>query len=261
MTTAQRADLEHTGTTALVTGGARGIGYACAAELAARGADVALLDVLDEAPASAASIAAEHGVRTVAVRADVTDPASVAAALAEAAERLAPPSVLVHAAGTALVSDALDTTLEQWDRVLRVNLTGTFVVCQAFARARAAAEEGGTVVAIASMSARVVNVPQRQSAYNASKAGVEGLVRSLAVEWAPLGIRVNAVSPGYVATDQTRGVLEGDPETADAWRSRIPAGDVGQPEDVAHAVAHLASPRSRYVVGQCVTVDGGYTAL
>jgi len=255
------SEQEHVGSTAVVTGGARGIGYACAAELAARGADVALLDVLDGAGASAERLAAEHGVRAVAVRADVTDAASVAAALDEVAERLAPPSVLVHAAGTALVSDALETTPEQWDRVLRVNLTGTFVVCQAFARARVAAGAGGVVVAIASMSARVVNVPQRQSAYNASKAGVEGLVRSLAVEWAPLGIRVNAVSPGYIATDQTRGVLEGDPETAAAWRSRIPAGDVGAPEDVAHAVAHLASPRSRYVVGQCVTVDGGYTAL
>ena len=182
-------------------------------------------------------------------------------ALDEVSARLGRPTALVHAAGTALVGDALTTSVEDFERVLRVNLTGTFVTAQAFARLCVAAGRPGDVVAIASMSARVVNVPQRQSAYNASKAGVEALVRSLAVEWADLGVRVNGVSPGYVATEQTRGVLEGDPATADAWRSRIPLGDVAQPDDVAGVVEFLLSPASRYVLGQCLLVDGGYTAL
>ena len=107
----------------------------------------------------------------------------------------------------------------------------------------------------------VVNIPQRQSVYNASKAAVEALSRSLAVEWVGRGIRVNAVSPGYILSDMTRASVERDPQRAQFWRDRIPAGDLGRPEDVAAAVVYLASDAARYVVGQSVVMDGGYTAV
>lgn len=249
------------GRVAIVTGGGRGIGFACAQRLARSGASVALLDLRPEVTDAAARLATEHGVATLGVSVDITDPDAVTAAVAEVSAALGVATVLVTAAGIPGNDDAFDVTRERLEQVMAVNVTGTLLVAQAFARTCRDADRGGSVVVVGSISGRIVNVPQRQGAYNASKAAVESLMRSLALEWIGFGVRVNAVSPGYVQTEMTRWDVENLPDRVAEWRSRIPAGDLGRPEDVANAVAFLASSASSYVVGQTLVVDGGYTIL
>ncbi len=173
---------------------------------------------------------------------------------------LGTPRVLVNAAGVAVWAHALDQPVEQWRRVLDVNLTGTFLACQAFGR-RAVPAGRGAVVNVASMSATIVNVPQHQAAYNASKAGVAHLTASLAVEWAATGVRVNAVSPGYFLSDMTRQFTDANPDLRRRWEELTPLGRMGRPEDLDGLVAFLASHSSGYITGQSIAVDGGYTLV
>lgn len=254
------SDRALSGRTALVTGGARGIGHAIASALAAAGANVCLVDVLDGA-AAAQRLVDEHGVRCTAVQADVTSATSTGAAFDHAERELRTCDVLVTAAGISLDGEALDLPLARWQRALDVNLTGTFLTCQEFARRAVAAQRPASIVAISSMSGFVVNVPQRQAAYNVSKAGVAMLAQSLAVEWLPLGIRVNAIAPGYFATEMTRADLEGDSDHARVWRERTPAGRPGQPHELGPLAVYLASDQSAFLVGQNIVIDGGYTAV
>lgn len=253
--------VELAGRTAVVTGADSGIGSACADRLARAGAGVALLDRSSRVERTAADLAARTGVPAVGVAVDVTDPDAVTAAFARVQDVLGPPAVLVTAAGVPGNDDGFDITPQRLAEVMAVNVTGTLLPAQEFARRCRDEGRPGTVVAVGSISGRIVNVPQRQGAYNASKAAVEALVRSLAVEWIGFGVRVNAVSPGYVMTAMTRHDLENDPERVAQWRSRIPVGDLARPEDVAEAVAFLAGDASRYVVGHTLVVDGGYTLL
>jgi NAD(P)-dependent dehydrogenase (short-subunit alcohol dehydrogenase family) len=249
------------GTVAVVTGGARGLGLAMATALAGQGARVALLDLLPGVEASAADLAARTGVTVVGVTADVTSPASVAGAFDQVEQALGAPRVLVNAAGVAGTADAVEVDPSFWQRVMDVNVSGTFYACQAFARRAFAAGVRGSIVNISSMSAFVVNVPQRQAVYNTSKAAVDQLTRSLAVEWIGRGVRVNAIAPGYFLTDMTRGVVEAEPEMAQRWLAHIPAGRMGEPPDLAGLVVFLASDASRYVVGESVVIDGGYSIV
>jgi NAD(P)-dependent dehydrogenase (short-subunit alcohol dehydrogenase family) len=145
--------------------------------------------------------------------------------------------------------------------VIDINLTGTFLCCQALARACITEGSSGAIVNVSSMSARVVNVPQHQASYHASKAGVEMLTKALAVEWAPLGIRVNAIAPGYMLSDMTRQFTMANPELAERWTQMIPAGRMGEPADLEALVVFLCSARSSYLIGQSVVIDGGYTAV
>ncbi|WCM55949.1 SDR family NAD(P)-dependent oxidoreductase [Microbacterium sp. EF45047] len=249
------------GRVAVVVGGARGLGLAMAAALADYGADVALLDILPAVSDAAAALAAEKGVRTFGHRIDVTEPASVQAAFEAARSALGTATALVNAAGIAHWGPALEVTREQWQRVIDVNLTGTFLCAQEFARRAVAAEAPATIVNISSMSGTVVNVPQQQVAYNVSKAGVSMLTKSLAIEWLPLGVRVNAIAPGYFASDMTKDAVANDPTMADEWMRRIPAGRMGEPHELGELVVYLSSDASRYVVGQSILIDGGYTLV
>ena len=249
------------GRTALVTGGARGLGFAIGTSLARSGAHVVLADISEDVVASAERLAATTGVRAAGIVVDVTDESSVGAAVARAAESVGEPTVLVNSAGIGLDAGGLEMRRDQWERVMTVNVTGTFLMCQAFARACVEAGSAGSIVNLASMSARIVNVPQQQSAYNASKAAVEALTRSLAIEWLPHRVRVNAVSPGYILTDMTRDFVAAQPDMARSWQERIPFGEMGSPDDVAGVATFLASDRSRYIVGQSLVVDGGYTLV
>ncbi len=249
------------GKIAVVTGGARGLGFQMATALAAHGVEVALIDLLPDVTNSAARLAQTQAVRTVGIAADVTDAASIGGAVAAVAGSLGTPSILVNAAGITEWGDSVDVTPELWRKVIDVNLTGTFFSCQAFARSVFAANGTGAIVNVSSMSAFVVNIPQHQVSYNASKAAVDQLTKSLAVEWISKGIRVNAVAPGYFLSDMTRKFLDSNPDLGTYWNHLIPAGRMGEPADLDGVVAFLASDASKYVVGESIVVDGGYSVV
>ena len=249
------------GRTAVVTGGARGIGLVLARALGCEGAGVALLDRLYSVEDAARGIADEYGVPTYGQRVDVTDQAAVADAFKIARDRLGVARVLVTAAGIEINGDSAEVTSEQWRKVIDVNLTGTFFSAQAFGDGLLGAGTSGSAIFIASMSGSIVNVPQWAASYNASKAAVAHLGKSLAVEWAPAGIRVNSVSPGYVLTDLTQAILDKEPALHDDWVARIPLGRMAKPEDLTGLVAFLASDAAAYLTAQDIIIDGGYTAI
>jgi NAD(P)-dependent dehydrogenase (short-subunit alcohol dehydrogenase family) len=249
------------GRTVVVTGGARGLGYSIATALASHGVRVALLDLLSAVEQSAERLAADHGVDSRGYVVDVTDADAVEAAFARAEADLGTPSLLVTAAGITVWGDSVDVDAADWRRVLSVNLDGTFFALQAFARRALAADTPASAVLISSMSAFIVNQPQSQASYNASKAAVSHLAASLAVEWAGSGIRVNAIAPGYFLSDMTREFTEANPELATRWIDSIPIGRMGEPEDLHGLVLYLASNASSYLTGQSIVIDGGYTAV
>jgi NAD(P)-dependent dehydrogenase (short-subunit alcohol dehydrogenase family) len=249
------------GRVAVVTGGARGLGYAMATALAKHGAHVALLDLSDGVEAAARALAESTGSATFGTTVNVADEGSVQQAIDSVDRELGTPTILVNSAGVALHAPAIETTAERWRALMDVNVTGTFFASQAFARKVVAAAKTGTIVNVSSMSGSIVNIPQAQAAYNTSKAAVIMLTRSLAVEWLPLGIRVNAIAPGYFASDMTRDFVTQNPEMAAEWISRVPAGRMGEPDELGDLVVYLASDRSRYVVGQNILIDGGYTLV
>ena len=250
-----------TGRTAVITGGARGIGLTVARSLAADGANVALLDLLDSVADAAQQIADEYDVKTYGQRLDVTDQDATFAAFDAVGRRLGTPQVLLTAAGVEINGDSVDVSARDWRKVIDVNLAGTFFAAQAFGRGLLKAGLPGSAIFIASMSGSIVNVPQWAASYNASKAAVVHLGKSLAVEWAAAGIRVNSVSPGYVLTDLTQQIIDQQPSLRDDWEALIPQGRMAKPQDVSGLVSFLASDTSAYLTAQDIIIDGGYTAV
>jgi NAD(P)-dependent dehydrogenase (short-subunit alcohol dehydrogenase family) len=249
------------GRTAVVTGSSRGLGYAIAEALGREGTDLVLVDLLDTVTDAAERLDEQLPGSVIAQRCDVTDADQVAAVFDRAADALGTATILVNAAGIAWNEPALTVAPEQWRKVLDVNITGTFLPCQAFARKIVDAGQTGSIVNVASMSGLVVNVPQPQAAYNASKAAVSMLTASLAIEWLPLGIRVNAIAPGYFASDMTKAVTAQEPEMVAEWMRRTPAGRMGRPEELGPLVRYLCGEHSAFVVGQTIVIDGGYTVV
>jgi 2-deoxy-D-gluconate 3-dehydrogenase len=241
------------GRVALVTGASRGVGQAVAARLAGLGADIGMV----QRTAARGTVAAVEaaGRRSAVVRADLADPAAAAAAVGQVADALGRLDVCICNAGTIHRQPALEVPLETWAQVVTVNLVSTFATARSAARLMLAQGTGGAIVLIASVLSFQggINV----SSYAAAKAGVANLARALANEWAALGIRVNAVAPGYLDTDQTA------PLRADAGRkgkidARIPAGRWGSADDIASAVAFLVAESSAYVNGHTLVADGGW---
>jgi len=245
------------GRVAVVTGGNRGLGRAFAHALGEAGAAVAVVARDDSASARVLDELAGKGVTAAAYTADVTDRAALAEVDERIAQELGPVDVLVNNAGTCIHRPALEVTEGQWREVIDVNLTGVWNGCQIFG-AGMVARGDGVIVNVGSISGEIVNRPQWQPAYNASKAGVHHLTKSLAAEWAPLGVRVNAVAPGYVRTDMTP---IDRPEFAARWIGDTPQQRAALPEEIAPAVLFLASPASGFMTGAVLVIDGGYTAF
>lgn len=244
----------------VVTGGARGIGYAISRQALASGASVALLD-LNRPDLDAAMARLRREVPGAEVFSAVCDISSYDQ-VAQARASLVPAwggeaQVLVNNAGIVRNTPAEDVSVEEWDDVIKVNLSGCFYCSQVFGAAMLDAG-AGSIVSIASMSGVIVNRPQPQVAYNVSKAGVIMLTKSLAAEWAPRGVRVNAVAPGYVRTDITERFLATD-MARDHWVGGTPMGRMGSPDEVARAVLFLASDAASFVTGETLVADGGYT--
>lgn len=229
-----------------VTGGAGDIGRAICRRFVRDGARVWALDLREPG---------EPVPGTEFLHLDVTDPAAVSLVAQQVAEESGRVDVLVNAAGIVENVPVAEMEVDTFDRVLGVNLRGVFLTCQAFGRIMLARGEG-RIVNIASMSGTaVVNTPQCQAAYNSSKAAVSALTRSIAVEWASRGVRVNAVSPGYVDTDLL--ALKRDQHAS--WKQRTPLGRFATVDEVAGAVAYLAGDEAGFYQGTDVLMDGGYT--
>jgi len=242
------------GRKALVTGAGQGIGQAYALALAEAGADVAVVDINS---ATAAQVAAEVralGKQALAITTDVTQSAAVRDMVAQVVNAWGRLDIGVNNAGIGRWANAEEMSEADWDAVLDLNLKAVFLCCQAEGRVMLA-QGYGKIINTASMSARIVNRPQNQVAYNASKAGVAHLTRSLACEWASRGVRVNCISPGY-----TRTPLVGQVEhLIPAWLKDVPMGRMAETEDLQGALVYLASEASDYVTGHDLVVDGGFT--
>jgi NAD(P)-dependent dehydrogenase (short-subunit alcohol dehydrogenase family) len=234
----------------IVTGAAQGIGRAVALRVATAGVQLAVWD--SQAAEETAELCRQQGAAVRARQVDVGDAGQVEAAVAAFERELGPPDGLVNNAGIFPRARALDMALAEWERVLRVNLTGTFICACAAAR-RMQAAGGGAIVNMA--SGRALAGAANGAHYAASKGGIIALTKSLALDWASYGIRVNCVIPGITDTAQPRGEMNDD--ELYAMGSRIPLGRIGEPRDIAAAVAFLLGGDSSYMTGQSIAVNGG----
>jgi len=247
------------GKVAVVTGGARGLGFSMAEGLCSVGLKgIAILDVQTDLGLDAIEkLHQAYGVQAQFYKADVRDEASVNDIMDSIARDLGHIDVVVNSAGVADLVHAEDYPAEKFRRVIDINLNGSFIVTQAAARHMIAQGTGGTVVFIASMSGNIVNWPQPQSAYNASKAAVRHLMKSLAAEWAVHKIRCNSISPGYMDTALNRAYTT----LFNEWKERTPLGRLGDPDELTGACIWLASEASAFCTGSDIVIDGGYTIL
>lgn len=244
------------GRKALVTGASRGIGQQIAVALAGAGADIAVTARSVEGLAATKTLVEKTGVRCIALPQDVREIAQSAAAVAAAAEALGGLDILINNAGFESVRPSMDVDEALWDSIVDTNLKGAFFCARAAGRIMAAAG-GGAIVNLCSLTS-FVGIPTAVP-YGASKTGLLGMTRALATEWAPQGIRVNAVAPGYFRTAMTEAFYENDD-----WQTRmlakIPQGRFGGEGDIGGVTVFLCSDAAAYVTGHCIPVDGGYLA-
>ncbi|MEM7222143.1 MAG: SDR family oxidoreductase [Pseudomonadota bacterium] len=240
---------------ALVTGGAQGIGYACAEALAENGARIVLVDINSEGVKAAAK---QLGGDSVGLACDMGDPAQIAALFDKVEAEVGPVAILVNNAGIAAPGDFLEISLEQFRKVIDVNLTGTFLAVQRAAKTMVEKGIEGAIVNMSSINAQVA-IPTI-AAYCASKGGVMQLTKAVALALAPHNIRINAVGPGSIDTEMMAGV-NANPEAMKMVMSRTPLNRVGSPREIGNVVAFLASDKASYITGETIYVDGGRLAM
>ena len=247
------------GKVAIVTGAGAGLGALFAEALADAGAAVVAADRrLPQAEATAAKLVS-MGASSHAIEADVTDEDEVTAMVRQTVARFGRIDILVNNAGIAAVGPPEDASLDEWQRVVDVNLTGVFLCAREAARAMIAAGTDGRIINIASILGAVASQPGSATAYAATKGAVINLTRDLAVHWAPHGIRVNAIGPAYFPSEMTEGIFA-EPTMVAAIAQRTPLGRTGRLEELKGPIVFLASDASSYVTGQTLFVDGGWTA-
>lgn len=245
------------GRVAIVTGGGRGLGEAFCHAFASAGASVVVGDIVLANAEKVAQDVRAMGMKSLAVKLDVRSADSVNAMVAKAISEFGQVDVLMNNAGVVTNAPAEEMTDEEWEHVMAVDLTGVFRCCRAVAQ-HMIARKNGSIINIGSMSGVISNHPQPQCSYNAAKAGVIMLSKSLAGEWAQHGIRVNTISPGYMETEMT---LRGrqNPSENDVWIENTPMKRCGRPEELGPLAVYLASDASSFVTGANILIDGGYT--
>jgi NAD(P)-dependent dehydrogenase (short-subunit alcohol dehydrogenase family) len=245
------------GRVAVVTGGTRGLGLGFARALGEAGAAIVLVARDAERGQEALRSLIEAGIEASFISADVTIAGDVERVLAETLQNHGRADILINNAGACIHAPALDVTPEEWRSVMSVNVDAVWSCSQTFGR-HFVAQGSGVIVNIGSMSGIIVNRPQWQPAYNASKAAVHHLTKSLAAEWAPHGVRVNALAPGYIKTDMSP---VDDPAFRQHWIDDAPMRRFGTVDELAPAVVFLASDASSFITGSVLVADGGYTAF
>ncbi|NPV54372.1 MAG: glucose 1-dehydrogenase [Firmicutes bacterium] len=247
-----------TGKVAIVTGAAQGLGEAMAQALAEAGADIVIADINEDlARSTARRLSDATGRQCIAIRADVTNESDVDAMVKATLDRFGKIDILINNAGIVKHIPAEDMSMKDWNDVINLNLSAVFLCSQRVGR-HMIERKRGCIINIASMSGLIVNTPQPQVSYNASKAGVIMITRSLASEWVKHGIRVNAIAPGYMETAMTREILKTEMATR-YWIGMTPMNRPGQPSELGGAVVYLASDASSFTTGHVLVVDGGYT--
>lgn len=247
------------GRVALVTGGGQGIGRAFAHALTEAGAAVAVVDIVLDRAEQVAQELIDKGGEAIAIPTDVTDPDQVAAMVQTIVDKWGSLTIGVNNAGIGAWQAAESMSVSQWQRMMDINLKGVFLCAQAEARVMFQAGYG-KIINTASMSAHIANRPQPQVAYNASKAGVLHMTRTLAGEWADRGVRVNSISPGYTATDLVLDLVE-TPEASHMlpiWMDQTPLGRMAEVTDLQGGLVFLASEASDFMTGSDLLIDGGY---
>ncbi|MDQ7735680.1 SDR family oxidoreductase [Halomonas sp. SpR1] len=242
------------GKVAVVTGGNGGLGEAFAHALAEAGAQVAIAARRYALSLEVVKTLHDAGHRAMALEVDITQPEEVETLLDEVEANLGPVDIFLNNAGACHHAPALEVTPEQWRDIFDVNVHGLWYCAQAVGRRMQS--RGGVIINIGSISAMIVNRPQMQPAYNASKAAVHQLTKSLAAEWAPYGIRVNALAPGYVKTSMAP---VDDPRFKPRWIDDAPMQRAATPEELGPTIVYMASNASSFMTGSIVVVDGGYT--
>ena len=245
------------GRVAVVTGGTRGLGEGFARALGEAGASLVLVGRDEAAGQQVCDDLVGRDITTEFVPADITNAGDVERVLKAAVDRFGQVDILVNNAGACVHAPALEVTHQQWRQVMDVNVDALWTCSQVFGR-HFVERGSGVMVNIGSMSGIVVNRPQWQPAYNASKAAVHQLTKSLAAEWAPYGVRINALAPGYIKTDMSP---VDDPQFRRQWIEDAPMQRYGSVEELAPAVVFLASDASSFMTGAIVVVDGGYSVF